>query len=76
MGQHLVQVAIVGIKALPEGIARIELHTQSPFSDHSGFITELLKSYNVGFTHSLPFVVFFKREAGEMPSEFRKNFAQ
>jgi len=31
---------------------------------------------NVGFTDSRPFVVFFKRETGETPGEFRKKFAK
>jgi len=31
---------------------------------------------NVGFTDARPFVVFFKREIGETPGEFRKKFAK
>jgi LacI family transcriptional regulator len=33
-------------------------------------------AYDVGFTDARPFVVFFKREVGETPGEFRKNLAQ
>lgn len=33
-------------------------------------------AYNIGFTDARPFVVFFKRETGETPGEFRKKFAK
>lgn len=32
-------------------------------------------AFEIGFTDSRPFVVFFKREVGDTPGEFRKKFA-